>query len=137
MPDFQHQRTESFADEAHPSLSQINRVKMVLGQRLAYGISGRREGIHKVKRVREVSPQSFFLKGAETEWCRSALLRGSRFFVRTQAVTAQAFAKLSEMLRLKIGAQELDRVCVRQVNFWIVVQPRQPRSPIPFLEDCK
>ena len=77
---------------------------MVLGQCLAYGIVRRREGIHKVKRVREISPQSLFLKRTETEWRLSTLLRSSRLFVRTQAVTAQVFAKLSETLRLKIGA---------------------------------
>jgi hypothetical protein len=76
---------------------------MVLGQCLAYGIVRRREGIHKVKRVREISPQSLFLKGTETERRLSTLLRSSRLFVRTQAVTAQVFAKLSETHRLKIG----------------------------------
>src|SRR5215467_10887533 len=107
---------------------------MMLGQCPAYSIAGRRKGVHKVKRVREISPQSLFLKSAKTEWCLSTLLRGSRFFVRAQAVTTQVFAKLSETLRFKIGAQELDRVCIGQVNLGITIQPRQPWPPILLLE---
>jgi hypothetical protein len=40
---------------------------MVLGQCLVYGIVRRREGMRNVKRVREISPQSLFLKRTETE----------------------------------------------------------------------
>src|SRR5215470_13484835 len=133
-PDFQHQRTEFIADEAHSPLSQIDRIKMMLGQGSAYSIIGRRKGVHKVKRICEISPESFFLKRAETEWRGSALLRSSRLFARAQAVTAQLVSKLSEMFRLKIGAQELDRVCIGQVNVRIIIQPRQPWPPLPLLE---
>src|SRR5262249_411222 len=70
-PDFQHQRTEFVADKAHSALAKVDRVKMLRGQRLANGIVGRGEGEHKMKRVREISPQSLFLKRTETEWGRS------------------------------------------------------------------
>src|SRR5215813_821547 len=107
---------------------------MMLGQCPAYGVVGRRKSVHKVKRVREISPESLFLKSAETEWHLSTLLRTSGFFVRTQAMTAQVFAKLSETLRLKIGAQELDRVCIGQVDLGVIIQSRQPWPPILLLE---
>src|ERR1700723_3876098 len=107
---------------------------MVLGQYLAYGIVGRREGIHEVKRVREISPQSLFLKSTETVWNVSRLLRSPCLFFRHQSVVLQVFSKLSETRRLKVGAQELDHVRIGQVNLGIVIQPRQPWSPIPLLE---
>ena len=59
----------------HSALSKVDRVKMVLGHCLAYGIVRRREAIHKVKRFREISPQSLFLKRTETEWRLATAVR--------------------------------------------------------------
>ncbi len=134
MPDFEHEGAEFFTDERHLAIAQVNCIEVRAGEGGAERVIRKGKRIDEVKDVSEISPDDLFFEGGEAEWRGGALLRGTNVFGRLKIVRGELVAKPAKPVALEIGAQELDRIGVREVEAGIVIKTRKPGCPALLLE---
>ena len=134
VPDFEHEGAEIFTDEGHLAIAEIYGVKVRVGEGGAERVIRKREGVDEVEDVGEVSPYDFFFEATEAEGNGGPLLRGTSVLGGLKIVRGELVAKPSKTVALKVEAQELDCVGVREVEAGIGVETDEPRGPTLMLE---
>ena len=134
MPDFEHQGAEVFADEGHLAIIQIYCVKVRVGECGAERVIREGEGVDEVQDVGKVSPDDLFFEGREAQGRGHTLLRATSVLGGFKIVRGELVAKPAKAVALKVEAQELDGVSIREVEARISIETGEPGRPILMLE---